>query len=79
MNITENQLDDIIDNVTDAILQAQGVEYLGFENQSIRYKQVQPDSKPLKKLMAENPLAMDLIQHLTQSDSIMRGIVEGVS
>jgi hypothetical protein len=64
--------------VINAILQAQGVEYIGFNNHSIQYKHVSPDSKPFKKLMAENPLAMDLIQHLTQRDSIMRGIIKGI-
>jgi hypothetical protein len=79
MDIIANKLDDIIDDVTDAILQAQGVKYIGFENQSIQYKQVPPDSKPFKKLMAENPLAKGLVQRMTQSDSIMHGIVKGVN
>ena len=53
--------DQIIEDVTNAILLSQGTEYVGFTGTGIAIRQVKPNSGPLDRLR-KNPLAADLIR-----------------
>ena len=60
---TPEQLDQIIDDVTNAIALSIGIEFGQVSKHGIKYKRVKRDSRPLEKLKLD-PLASGLIERI---------------